>query len=326
MIDRAPRTPPSTPDFRHPVWLWLDPTTRCNLACRLCYTKESHGMQDMRPEDLHRALTTIAESPAMAVHGIHLNWRGEPLMNPRFHELLAVCAEVMPTVRLQWHTNGTMLTARRAREILSVPFAHKIFVSIDGGNALSHDLNRGPGTFRKTMKGLKTLLAHVEATGADHLEIGIYQIDLGEPESEYDPEFLDLIERVDDHVKVKPLLPGGAEHAIEQIDAMESDEALNRLVAQELSPRLPVPSGPCFWAGHVMCLAPDGQTWICVISHGPDGVVGNLFDEPPEVVLDRAIAFRQRLISEGRQSVRHCATCRKPEGEVFRRHLAAATA
>ena len=85
-----------------------------------------------------------------------------------------------------------------------MPFAHKIFVSIDGGNALSHDLNRGPGTFRKTMKGLKTLLAHVEATGADHLEIGIYQIDLGEPESEYDPEFLDLIERVDDHVKVKP--------------------------------------------------------------------------------------------------------------------------
>ena len=82
-------------------------TPRKATACRTCGR-----------EDLHRALTTIAESPAMAVHGIHLNWRGEPLMNPRFHELLAVCAEVMPTVRLQWHTNGTMLTARRAREIL----------------------------------------------------------------------------------------------------------------------------------------------------------------------------------------------------------------
>ena len=56
-----------------------------------------------------------------------------------------------------------------------------------------------------------------------------------------------------------------------------------------------------------MCLAPDGQTWICVISHGPDGVVGNLFDGPPEVVLDRAIAFPPAAdLGRDGSPVRHC--------------------
>jgi sulfatase maturation enzyme AslB (radical SAM superfamily) len=142
-----------------PVWLWLDPTTRCNLACRLCYTKESHGKLDLDPADLEQALIKLRDSPALEVKTIHLNWRGEPLMNNRFHELLAVTRDIMPDIQLQWHTNGTMLTRKRARQLLEVKHRHKIFVSIDGGNALSHDLNRGEGTFMRTLRGLEILLS-----------------------------------------------------------------------------------------------------------------------------------------------------------------------
>jgi hypothetical protein len=33
------------------LWLWIDPTRRCNLACKLCYTKQSHAREDLSPED-----------------------------------------------------------------------------------------------------------------------------------------------------------------------------------------------------------------------------------------------------------------------------------
>ncbi len=241
-------------------------------------------------------------------------------MNPRFADLLATVRDVMPDIPLQWHTNGTMLTHKRVREILAVDWPHKIFVSIDGGNERSHDLNRGKGTFRKTMRGLETLLEH--GKGRAGLTIGVYQIDLGESEENYDDEFRRLVAMVDDHVKVKALVPGGAEHNITSADTLESDETLDRMVAEEVAAFMPVPQGPCFWAGHVLCVAPDGQVWICVISHGKLGVVGNLVTESAEVVVGRALAFRAELAAKGRQNMQHCRTCRKPEGRIFAKNLA----
>ncbi|MDG3438998.1 radical SAM protein [Nitrospirillum amazonense] len=309
-------------DQIHPIWLWLDPTSRCNLSCRLCYTKQSHGKLDLEPDDLEQVLIKLATSPTMEVKGIHLNWRGEPLMNPRFAELLAMTRRLLPHSPLQWHTNGTLLTPKRVREILAVPYSHTIYVSIDGGNQASHDLNRGEGSFQKTIKGLRALL---DARGRDHghVRVGVYQIDLNEPLEEYDPEFLELVARVDNHVKVTPLLPGGAHHKLRELDDLESDEALHRRMSQDINPSLPVPTGACFWAGHTLCMAPDGETSICVISHGAQGVVGNLMTETAETVVGRAVDFRRRMAEDGRQSILLCAGCRKPEGEIHAKHTAA---
>src|SRR3546814_3601459 len=81
-----------------------------------------------------------------------------------------------------------MLTAKRVKEILAVPYTHKIFVSLDGGNARSHDLNRGQGNFHKTMGGLRRLLAML-SDDRRFATIGVYQIDLNQTEEAYDPEF-----------------------------------------------------------------------------------------------------------------------------------------
>jgi MoaA/NifB/PqqE/SkfB family radical SAM enzyme len=306
----------------HPVWLWLDPTTRCNLSCRLCYTKQSHGKLDLDPEELEAALLKLRASPIVEVKTIHLNWRGEPLMNPRFTELLASTRRLLPDVPLQWHTNGTLFTAKRVDEVLAVPYDYKIFVSIDGGNTLSHDLNRGEGNFRKTLAGLRRLL-DARSERPNQAVVGVYQIDLGVPVERYDPEFLELLARVDDHVKVTPLLPGGAHHKLGEIGDLESDEALHQRMSQDINPSLPVPQGACFWVGHSLCMAPNGDVSVCVISHGQAGIVGNLFDESAETVIERALDFRQRLNSPGRRCVQHCASCRKPEGNVFSKHLVA---
>ena len=302
-----------------PVWLWLDPTTRCNLACRLCYTKASHGRDDMRPEDLRRMLGELEASSSVAVQSIHLNWRGEPLMNPRFDELLQTVADVMPQMKLQWHTNGTLLTDKRVRQIMDVNFAHKIFVSLDGGNRYTHDLNRGEGNFEKSLLGLERLLEGAK-TRPD-LSVGVYQIDLGEPIEDYDPRFLELLERVDQYEKVKPLLPGGAEQAVDDVRDLESEETLDRMLSEEVLPFLPVPQLPCFWAGHVFCVAPNGDVSICVISHGAAGIIGNLLTDGVDRVLAGALAFRCRLADHGRALVGHCSTCRKPAGRIFPQHL-----
>src|SRR3546814_3327832 len=63
----------STTKMVHPIWLWIDPTSRCNLACRLCYTKFSHGKLDLEPSQLEETLGRLAASDTLEVKGIHLN-------------------------------------------------------------------------------------------------------------------------------------------------------------------------------------------------------------------------------------------------------------
>src|SRR3546814_4091567 len=89
---------------------------------------------------------------------------------------------------------------------------------------------------------------------------------------------------------------------------------------QDINPNLPVPGGSCFWAGHTLCLAPDGKVSVCVISHGRAGVAGTLFDETPEAVVDRAVALRRMLESAGRACGGHCSTCSKPDCNVIPKH------
>src|SRR3546814_1310827 len=57
----------STTNMVHPIWLWIDPTSRCNLACRLCYTKFSHGKLDLEPSQLEETLGRLAASDTLEV-------------------------------------------------------------------------------------------------------------------------------------------------------------------------------------------------------------------------------------------------------------------
>src|SRR3546814_15449719 len=113
-----------------------------------------------------------------------------------------------------------------------------------------------------------------------------------------------------------PIFPGGAHSNVTEIGDLESDKTLYDRMLQDINPNLPVPGGSCFWAGHTLCLAPDGKVSVCVISHGRAGVVGNLFYETPEAVVDRAVAFRRKLESAGRACVGHCLPLCTPGGQL----------
>src|SRR3546814_19273276 len=69
--------------------------------------------------------------------------------------------------------------------------------------------------------------------------IGVYQIDLNQTEDAYDPEFVELLGRVDDYVKVTPLLPGGPHSNVTEIGDLESDKTLYDRMLQEINPNLP---------------------------------------------------------------------------------------
>lgn len=286
-----------------PIWLWIDPTRRCNLKCALCYTRASHADFDLEEEDLATILENIRSESRLAVTLVHLNWRGEPLMNPRFAHLLQMTLSSFPGIPCHWHTNGALLSPSIADELCTTD-PHLIYVSIDGGNQQSHDRNRGPGSFEAALRGCENLLASRERNGSAH-QIGIYQLDMDVSPDDYDPRFRELTQLVDTWTLERPVLNRG----LERTSAMETR------ANQATRPR-----GACFWAGNALCIDPKGDVSVCLLSHQPSGVFGNLLREPIWDIVQRLRHFRQVLDQAGRQSVAHCRRCLKKEGQPIVDH------
>ena len=291
------------------MWLWVDPTRRCNISCRLCYARPGQAPQDLSPQVFATLLDRIEGSSEHRICELTLNWRGEPLMNPAFEDLLHILRARGVTYPVQFHTNCTLLTPGRARKLIQAigTMPSRIYLSLDGGSRASHDANRGVGTFQRAVTGALSL---VSARGRRRTpRLILYQLDLGVPYRSYHPGFKRLIGVTDAWQMVRPELPG-------DWTAIRMDLPSSRGARALLSLRSPgrVPPGPCFWAGNSLAIAPNGDASICVLSNRHDGVLGNVLTEPVDHILDRARNWRARLLEDGRVHVPHCASCEKPEG------------
>jgi len=292
-----------------PVWLWIDPTRRCNLACTLCYTKASHADYDLSPEALRQFLGQFVEA-GLSIKELTFNWRGEPLMNKRYVELLSIADRMLPNTPLQFHTNAMLLTEQLSSAIVAASNRLRIFVSIDGGNRESHERNRGVETFEKSIAGAWHLL---KARGnAITPKIILYQIDLGVPPSLYDPKFVQLSKAVDSHIKVFPVVDNGEEKGLAfgfgAVSPVKTDSC-------DLDKQRRIPTKACFWAGNSLAVDPNGDVSICILSNSKDGVIGNMNSDSLIAILERAKEWRLRLNEKGRGSVKHCANCLKCEGD-----------
>ena len=287
----------------HPVWLWIDPTRRCNLSCRHCYTRPSHAAEDLTPDRLNDFLKRIVQAAEIVPQELTLNWRGEPLMNRDYPTLLAMVRKSGLRCPVQFHTNAMLLTPALASAIVHAAGPLRIFLSIDGGSEASHDRNRGEGSFRRALRGAWNLMA---ARGArDNPRVILYQLDLQENRDHYDAEFLELASTVDDYQRVRPVMHDVAGHGA-GLPATD-----NKLLSLLKPPR-----GPCFWAGNSLAIAPNGDVSICILSNRDDGVIGNMATHSLSSLLEHSRAWRRRLTTTGRAGVAHCARCRKRAGEA----------
>jgi MoaA/NifB/PqqE/SkfB family radical SAM enzyme len=276
------------------LWVWMDVSATCNLACRDCYTKQSHRPLLLSGVDFEIMLRKLAD-PAFDVPRLHLNWRGEPLTNKHLEELLQIRREILPGAPLEFHTNGLLLSPARCKAIVAqlLP-GDLVYVSVDGGCKAAHEANRGLGNWEPTLNGLMHLLDARDQAANGGPDVGIYEITYP-GRAPYDAQLVGLSRRCDAWTRVLQIGGDGHEAAFD-------------------SPV--VPSGPCFWAGNAMCITATGQVHVCLLSFRSDGVVGNLLDDDLADIVQRARAFRTRLATLGRACTAHCAGCRKTEGTI----------
>jgi len=133
-------------------------TSRCNLACRMCYIQESAddpaaAEQELTPQQWLR----IAEEAFQCGMFSLCLTGGEPLLRKDFFEIYEPlsCMGVI----LILFTNGTLITPEVASRLAKSP-PHRIEVTIYGASAETYEAVTGvPGSFVQCIAGIENLLS-----------------------------------------------------------------------------------------------------------------------------------------------------------------------
>lgn len=148
--------------FRALETLWINTGTLCNIECAHCYIHSSpteDRLSYITAAEVSRYLDEI-EREGLATREIGFTG-GEPFMNPDFPEMLGAALARGHHALVLTNAMQPMLRPRPRAELIRLQREHgdrlKLRVSLDHYEDRHHDLERGPGSFAKTMEGLRFL-------------------------------------------------------------------------------------------------------------------------------------------------------------------------
>jgi MoaA/NifB/PqqE/SkfB family radical SAM enzyme len=292
----------SAPPLARVIW---DLTYGCPLRCKHCYSESGRRPARMLDRDRMRRVAEVI----IAVKPERVSFSGgEPLMVPWWGEAadLLYRAGIPVTV----FTSGWIMNERVAERLATSVDA--VTVSVDGWDQTTHDAIRGrAGSFRRAMAALDQLsrVKLSRATrGEKHFRLGIdYTVtrsghgSLGDFVAEATSRFPNL-----DYVRFGAVMPVGLAQEASFIGAeLLSDAELEALVdaEPELNSRAEngievsvtdvrsfLPTSPLSVEGEgIAQIEPDGQlrAFACY-----EAKIGNVLDEPIDLLWERAIAWR----------------------------------
>lgn len=146
-------------------FLQVEPTTRCNYTCGFCAGRHM-PQADLDFGHFERLLAGVE-----GVEHIELQGEGEPLLHPRFFDMIAAARRKFPGVGISMISNGSMFTAENIAQILDHGIA-RIFVSMESADDEKFQAIRG-GKLERVRRGIRALLAERDARGLAAPTIGI---------------------------------------------------------------------------------------------------------------------------------------------------------
>ena len=140
--------------------LWFNTGTRCNLTCRNCYIESSPSNDALVYLRTAEVMGYLDEIRAMALPTEEIGFTGgEPFMNPELLPMLELVLQRGFQALVLTNAMRPMMKCADALEALSKRYADALAVrvSLDHFEAAKHEDERGLGSYRPTIEGLRWL-------------------------------------------------------------------------------------------------------------------------------------------------------------------------
>lgn len=152
----------------------IEPVGQCNLRCRMCPIQFREDGTPSGPLAFMAYETfcgLIDELPALET--LQLQGMGEPLMHPRFFDMVRYAAA--RGIRVSTNTNLTLLSARRARLCIESGLA-ELHASLDGATAETYERIRVRARFTRAKRHLEDLLRIRRELQADRPRVRLVMV------------------------------------------------------------------------------------------------------------------------------------------------------
>ena len=139
-----------------PSYIQIEPVGQCNLRCQMCSIQFRHDGPPYGPPAFmaFETFTRIIEQ-FQGLRELHLQGLGEPMMHPRFFEMIEYATHKGITVTT--NSNITLLTERRAIRCVTSGL-NCIHISLDGATAETYERIRVRAHFERVMSNLERLV------------------------------------------------------------------------------------------------------------------------------------------------------------------------
>lgn len=155
-----------------PEELYLEVTNRCNLKCATC--PQSWGMSeesaDLTPETARSLLAQLPSVRRVVLHGI-----GEPTLNPRLTEIIAIVKE--RRAYALFNTNGLLLRGRLLEQLVGSGL-DEVRISVDAATPETYRLVRGADMFSRVIANARALNDTKTRLGASSPRVSLWMTGL----------------------------------------------------------------------------------------------------------------------------------------------------
>jgi MoaA/NifB/PqqE/SkfB family radical SAM enzyme len=136
--------------------LWIYTNYDCNLSCSYCVAESFVGAE-RNGLTYPQVCRLIDEAVTLGMTELFLTG-GEPFLLPDIFAMLSAGLEQMQVTVL---SNGILLKGKRLGQLEALPHRERLTVqiSLDGSNAATHDVYRGPGSWQKAIDAIVRLKA-----------------------------------------------------------------------------------------------------------------------------------------------------------------------
>jgi radical SAM protein with 4Fe4S-binding SPASM domain len=322
-----------------PKFLQIEPVGQCNLRCQMCpimFRRDGPPDGPVAFLEMDKFLCILDQFPDL--EELQLQGLGEPLMHPRFFDMVTAAAD--RGIQVSTNTNATLLNDQRAERCVTSGLAH-IHISIDGATAETYERIRVRSHFDRVIRNIEGLVGARRRLKSATPRIRMVVVAMRQNLHEF-PDLVRLARRLEiDSVFVQHLCHDFGESSLpapykpmrdfvdEQTLIGEDPERVERYftearaVAKELGvdlrlprtrprPHPPGTPGPqrCAWPWRGAYLSYQGLAMPCCMVATPDRInFGNMAEQGVEAVWEGEAyqAFREALSSETPPEV--CRSC-----------------
>ncbi len=142
--------------MKFPTYMQMEPVGQCNLRCQMCsiqFRQDGPPYGPLAFMDYDLFTRTLDQMPGL--EELHLQGLGEPMMHPRFFDMVEYAAG--KGIRVSTNSNLTLLNARRAERCITsgLEWLHG---SLDGATPETYERIRRRAHYERVVNNLEGLL------------------------------------------------------------------------------------------------------------------------------------------------------------------------